>query len=93
NRMEWLFLLAYFSVLFLAVKPKKTEILIISVTVAVILSVQTFFLLPALMERANQIINGQTVEKSLVHISFGISEVLKVSSLIFLGFRLKSSSK
>lgn len=88
NRMEWTFLLAYLSVLFFAVKPKKSEILIISVTVAVILSIQTFFLLPALVERANQIISGKTVGKSLVHISFGILEVLKVSGLIFLGFRL-----
>jgi len=93
NRVEWVFLLAYLLVLFLSVRPKKTKILIVSFTVAVILIVQTFFLLPALVGRANQIINGQTVGKSLLHISFGILEVLKVSGLIFLGFRLNYHQK
>lgn len=93
NHMEWLFLLAYLLVLFFAVKPKKSEIFIVSITVAVILVIQTFFLLPALVERANQIINGHSVGKSLVHLLFGILEVIKVTSLIFLGFRLNYHQK
>jgi len=39
NRMEWLFLLAYFTLFFLKIKSKKTDILIISGTIAVILAI------------------------------------------------------
>ncbi len=88
NRMEWVFLIAYFTILFFVIRPQKKDVVLVSVLVAVFLAVQTFFLLPALVERANQIINGQTVGKSLAHVSFGILEVLKVTGLIFLGFRL-----
>jgi len=93
NRMEWLFLLAYLTLFFLKIKSKKTDILIISGTIAVILAIQSFFLLPVLMERANQIINGHTVGKSPIHLLFGILEVMKVASLIFLGFRLNRHHK
>lgn len=93
NRVEWVFLFAYLAFLIFVLNSKKTDIIVVTITIAVILAIQTFFLLPALVERANQIINRQTVGKSLVHISFGILEVLKVIGLIFLGFRLNRHQK
>jgi uncharacterized membrane protein (DUF485 family) len=93
NRVEWVLLPGYVVFLLLSSNSKRADIAAVSVAIAVILIIQTFFLLPALVERANRIIDGQTVEKSLVHLLFGILEVFKVTGLIFLGFRLNHYQK
>jgi hypothetical protein len=53
--------------------------------ILVILMVQTFWLLPELNERANQIIQGITLPKSQLHFVFVALEIIKVVSLFLFG--------
>lgn len=86
NHVEWALLFGGI-VSFSSAKLFRYRLLVLFFSlVAGILFIQTFFLLPELVERANRIIEGQTVEKSMVHLVFGIVEVLKVFSLVLLGF-------
>ncbi|MDQ6845953.1 MAG: hypothetical protein M3Z92_16670 [Bacteroidota bacterium] len=59
--------------------------------IAVILIVQTAWLLPALNIRAMALISGKTLSKSSLHWYFVIAEFVKLSALIFFGVRLLNS--
>ncbi len=86
NHVEWvLFFCGIITFYFGKFHRNRRFVFFFSLVLGILL-VQTFFLLPELVERANSIINGQIVEKSVVHFVFGILEVLKVSVIILLGF-------
>ncbi len=86
NHMEWIFFLVAVIALYFSDLFRKRTFLVFFAVVIFILLVQTFFLLPALTERANQIIDGKTPGKSLVHVIFGILEIIKVTVLLWTGF-------
>ncbi len=46
NRVEWVFLFAFLAFLIFVLNSKKTDIIVVTITIAVILAIQTFFLLP-----------------------------------------------
>ncbi len=91
NRTEWFFLLLFVvAVVWSRRSPRKINRTQLSLFVGlvVVLAVQTFWLLPVLNHRADLIIAGQVPGESLVHIFYGIAEVLKVTSLFVLAFVL-----
>lgn len=52
-----------------------------------ILLLDTFWLLPALAERAGVIISGESVPKSYLHMTYGILEVIKIIFLFSYGMK------
>ncbi len=88
NKMEWLFLITSALLVFIPDTLKRGSILITLIILFVILLIQTLFLLPGLTERANTIIEGGTVGKSMLHIYFGVLEIVKVFMLIYAGNKL-----
>lgn len=50
--------------------------------------IQTFLLLPRMTKRVIRIIDGEKLEKSLLHVYFAAAELVKVSILICLGFNI-----
>jgi hypothetical protein len=88
NLMEWLFLMASLILIFISGNLKCGASLNIFILLTLILLLQTFLLLPGLTERANTIIEGGTLEKSMLHIYFGVLEILKVGLLGYLGFEI-----
>ena len=88
NKMEWLFLITSALLVFIPDTLKRGSILITLIILFVILLIQTLFLLPGLTERANTIIEGGTVGKSMLHIYFGVLEIIKVFMLIYAGNKL-----
>jgi hypothetical protein len=86
NRVEWLFLVLLAIHSILSFKKLPLRHFYLSAAVFVFLAVQTFWLLPELSHRAEQIIAGNTPGESIAHLLFGITEVLKVITLIYLGF-------
>lgn len=93
NKIEWVFLLASALLVFISGNLKRGTILNILIILLVILLIQTFFLLPGLTERANTIIDGGTVGKSMLHIYFGVLEILKVFLLISTGYKILGNHK
>jgi hypothetical protein len=92
NRIEWVFLFLSVLLFFISGNLKRGVTINIIVILFLILIIQTFLLLPGLTERANTIIEGGTVGKSLLHIYFGVLEMAKVFLLVFLGFKIFRSS-
>jgi hypothetical protein len=88
NLMEWLFLVSSLILIFISGNLKCGASLNIFILLTLILLLQTFLLLPGLTERANTIIEGGTLEKSMLHIYFGVLEILKVGLLGYLGFEI-----
>lgn len=88
NKMEWVFLFLSVLLVFISDNSKHKIILVTLITILVILLFQTFILLPGLTERANTIIEGGTVNKSMLHIYFGVLEILKVFLLIFTAYKI-----
>ncbi len=91
NRMEWVFLFVSVFLVFISGNFKRGASSSILIILSLILLIQTFLLLPGLTERANTIIEGGTVGKSLLHIYFGVLEILKVCLLVSLGFKILSN--
>lgn len=56
-----------------------------------ILLIQTFWVLPVLDDRATQIINGSTLEKSYWHTLYIVLEIIKFLSLLLFGKTLFKS--
>ncbi|MGE4288546.1 MAG: hypothetical protein AB7E36_07655 [Salinivirgaceae bacterium] len=89
NRVEWvLFLLFLVSTLSLFTK-KQPVFLLVSGSLLLILLLQTFYWLPVLVERANQIMAGVEVGKSAIHFFYIAAELIKVSFLLLLAFYLR----
>lgn len=90
NRMKWIFLFALLGLVFLEKRFRvrhltKKEFPIL--TVSLILAIQTFWLLPVLVDRADKIILGTKLQPSSEHLIFGILELMKVSSLLLLALK------
>lgn len=68
---------------------RVTSIHIMWWCVTFILLLQTFWLLPALVNRAEQIIAGIQLQGSNLHLWFGSFELIKVSLLIAMSFRYR----
>lgn len=88
NKMEWIFLFASALFVFISGNLKSKATLYAIIIILLILLIQTFILLPGLTERANTIIKGGTVGKSMLHIYFGILEISKVFLLIFTAYKI-----
>lgn len=89
NKVEWVLgiiaLFATFSNCY-NLKSKFSKTVFLQVAI-IILSIQTFYLLPILDQRAMQIIQGHSVTTSNNHLFFIILEMLKVCSLFIFGFK------
>jgi len=86
NIMEWIFLFLFVTIrLFETRRPGRTVNYALAIIVAS-LAIQTFWLLPELNERADQIINGIIPPPSSIHILYGIAEVIKVILLFFVAW-------
>ena len=86
NRVEWVFLLLFCATLFGSVEADAPRTIPLLAVVLGILLIQTFLLLPRMTKRIVRIINGETLEKSMLHAYFGAAELVKVAILIYLGF-------
>lgn len=87
NRSEWGFLSLYLLMAFKLFKFKPEPPLLGSLLIFLILFLQTFWILPALNARVEMILDGQTPEKSFLHLYFGTLEILKVGLLLALSFQ------
>ncbi|MBW1294419.1 hypothetical protein [Aquimarina litoralis] len=73
---------------FLLTRAKKIETLLIILSIPLsIVIVQTVWLLPALDQRAEDIIQGKEVTKSLLHLWYVLLEIIKVIGLIIYGIK------
>ena len=85
NKIEWVLLcITAFGIAETFSKSKKA-IYTFSIAVIIVL-LQTFWLLPALDSRAQNIIDGVAVSPSSHHFIFAIMEVIKVTVLFITGF-------
>jgi len=84
NKFEWVYALLMLAST--AVLRKYLTKLLIGTIIFVfcILVIQTFFIIPILVERADLIIGGTDVPKSWHHIGFIILECIKLISLFFI---------
>ena len=91
NKVEWAFTLLILTGMFL--NRSKTNFLddVWFSIIVVILIVQTAWLLPALNNRAKQIINGKTLPSSGLHLYFVIAELVKLVLLFLFGISLLTS--
>ncbi len=87
NRIEWIFS-ACLLVLFLFVKPIGSLVVAGFVVVLLMLTVQTFSLLPALDKRAKKRISEETLPASNLHLYFVAGEFVKLTALIICGINL-----
>lgn len=87
NRCEWAFLIVYSFLYFNQSKIRQYTLTVFSLLILVILSLQTFFVLPALNARVDMILDGQTLENSFHHFYFGTLEIIKVGLLLGLSFQ------
>lgn len=87
NRCEWAFLIVYSLLYFNQSKIRQYTLTVFSLLILVILSLQTFFVLPALNARVDMILDGQTLENSFLHFYFGTLEIIKVGLLLGLSFQ------
>jgi len=88
NKMEWFFAAIVLVSYFFNKQQMDTPSLVLFGLAVWLLILQTFWLLPALDARANMVINGKTLAASSLHWYFIGAEVIKLGSLIILGFRL-----
>jgi hypothetical protein len=88
NQMEWIFIIIYIILQALHHKIGNGTIVLLSVLLFLILAVQTFLLLPRLHKRVDLIVGGKDVPHSSVHMYYVILELIKVISLVVLGYLL-----
>jgi hypothetical protein len=86
NRMEWVFVFILMVLLVPHIKKFSATIISLFATVIGLLLMQTFWFLPHLNDRADQIIAGHQPGESYIHMLFGIAEILKVLFLLYLGY-------
>jgi hypothetical protein len=88
NKVEILFgLIILMKLLIQKILLGKAEKLYIIIPLLILIA-QTFWLLPALDTRAEVIIQGSAPSESYLHITYIISEFVKVASLSIFGFKL-----
>ncbi len=89
NKMEWIFcLIIIFVITKAGWTPFKNKLRIPLFIAISILCIQSIWLLPALDQRAEQIIQGDAVQPSYLHLYYVLLEVLKSISLFIFGFQL-----
>ncbi|PKP10782.1 MAG: hypothetical protein CVU09_06120 [Bacteroidetes bacterium HGW-Bacteroidetes-4] len=89
NRVEWVLLLLFLICTLRLFSKKHPVFLFVSGSILLILLLQTFYWLPVLVERANQIMTGIEVGKSAVHFFYIAAEFIKVNFLLLLAFYFK----
>ncbi len=82
NIMEWIFLFLFAMIRFFEAQSLGRTVNYALAIIVASLTIQTFWLLPELNERADQIISGIRPPHSSIHILYGIAEVIKVILLI-----------
>jgi len=82
NKAEIIFSILTLIVLFMRFREFDLVSIVLLAMVVSLILIQSIWLLPLLDERANQIINGQTPEKSSQHLYYVICEMTKVILLI-----------
>lgn len=94
NKVEWvLAIIILIKAIWSGEKLLKGKNLLI-ILIATILALQSFWLLPALFERANMHIDSQNVSSnSIAHYTYIIVEVIKVISLTIFGVSLLRNKK
>lgn len=94
NKVEWvLAIIILIKAIWSGEKLLKGKNLLI-ILIATILALQSFWLLPALFERANMHIESQNVSSnSIAHYTYIIVEVIKVISLTKFGVSLLRNKK
>lgn len=88
NHLEWAFLLLIVATCFFY-KP-KTIVIYLLVMLALLLALQSFWLLPFLDKRALKIISGAHLAPSNLHFFYIGFDVLKAILLIFMGTKNSS---
>lgn len=88
NRIQLGFLVIVSLSLVLNLMTPNWKYLPFFLLVMLIMLIQTFYLLPALDDRANLRISGQIVESTYHHLTFVGLEILKLISLTFLYIKL-----
>ena len=88
NRVEWVFLALFSATLFGSMEAEPVRAIPLLVILLAILLIQTFLLLPRMTKRIVRIENGETLEKSILHVYFGLAELVKVVILVYLGFNI-----
>lgn len=88
NKMEWLFAAVLLVIYIISKQEVGTSIIVWFGIVVWFLIVQTFWLLPALDARANAVISGKALAPSSMHWYFVVAEIIKLSALFTLSFRL-----
>lgn len=88
NKMEWFFA----AILLVSYLFNKNHIdtfsMLLFALAALLLVIETFWLLPALDARAKMVINGKQLAASSLHLYFVAAEVIKLGALLMLGFQL-----
>lgn len=88
NKMEWAFFIIILSELMLRkAKITTTRILYLFIP-AVALILQSFWLLPVLNERADLLIQGQSLASSNIHFVYVAVEIVKIVCLFVFGISL-----
>ena|ERR1035437_5959527 len=88
NRMEWMFFFLYIVFGLFQFKIRFEVVTLLTILILVILIIQTVYLLPQLDKRANLLIEGESIEKSFLHIYYVSMEVIKVWLLLLLSYQL-----
>lgn len=88
NRMELLFAVLIFIVIFINQYFNDLVIHAPYYLLSVILLIQTFYYLPQLHKRVYLIVNDQTVERSASHTIYVLLELIKAVLLVFYIYRL-----
>lgn len=88
NKMEWFFAAVVIAGYFLNQALTNTSGLALLAVAVGLLILETFWLLPALDARANIVISGKSVAASSLHWYFVAAEIIKLGSLLALGFQL-----
>lgn len=91
NIMEITFALCIISQLWFA-KDKKIALNIYFILTLLILTVQTVYMLPKLDERAMMYLSGNIPASSNLHITYIVSEFVKVLSLLMFGFKILNNT-
>lgn len=88
NIMEWVFAISIGINLFLAKGRLITKTDILIFIPIILLFLQTIWLLPALDDRANAMINGVKLNESFLHYYYVAFELIKVILLFIFGCKL-----
>jgi hypothetical protein len=88
NKVEWTLAIFLMICSFLAKKKLKVANSIFLYLPLSILIIQTYWLLPALSERVEAVLQGISLSKSFIHFYYIFLEVFKVIFLFLLGIKM-----